>query len=93
MNDIINDFSERIHVIAIIISLAIYGFLKFGPSWVTTLTKAAREMREKSDAVRNEYIATLEEAAKRKEKELNYMRKRLQKYREKIKEYERKRDD
>lgn len=79
MTALFEEFIDQLHIIAIIVSLAIFSFLRFGPGWITTLTKTAREMKERSDAVKNEYIATLEESLKRKEREIASLKSRLKK--------------
>ncbi len=74
-----DDFLSKLPVWVAFVVILIVAVIKFGPGYLIRLDKVTKQFREKSDAIKNEYIAQLESERERRIKEIKELRNHIKK--------------
>lgn len=82
MDEVYKTFGEwllKLPIWLAFVVFLIWALGKFGPDYLVKLDKVSKQFREKSEAIKNEYIAQLESERERKIKEIAELKARLKK--------------
>lgn len=77
MEEIFAYFKDNLPVWLVFVILIVVGVIKYGAKFLNEIIEVADNYAQKSDAVKNEYIAFLKKSNEKKDKEIEELKRKL----------------